>query len=74
MTHCLGAFAEGTQVINVTVEAGAFCGYGLAQHAKLTRPVALGQPVAWNDVEVDQGSAAYALVREIESEIETASI
>ncbi len=32
--HCLKAFAEGKDVINVTVEADAFCGTGLARHAE----------------------------------------
>lgn len=32
--HCLGAFAAGKHVINVTVEADAFCGYGLALKAQ----------------------------------------
>lgn len=32
--HCLKAFEHGKNVINVTVEADAFCGYGLAQKAK----------------------------------------
>jgi len=32
--HCLGCFAEGKHVINVTVEADAFCGTGLAQKAQ----------------------------------------
>ncbi|MEZ5853356.1 MAG: Gfo/Idh/MocA family oxidoreductase [Hyphomicrobiaceae bacterium] len=32
--HCLGAFREGKNVINVTVEADAFCGPGLAQKAR----------------------------------------
>lgn len=31
--HCLAAFDAGKQVINVTVEADAFCGYGLAMKA-----------------------------------------
>lgn len=31
--HCLAAFAARKQVINVTVEADAFCGYGLAMKA-----------------------------------------
>ncbi|MBT7223158.1 MAG: Gfo/Idh/MocA family oxidoreductase [Marinovum sp.] len=33
VTHCLTAFAQGKNVINVTVEADAFCGPGLAQKA-----------------------------------------
>ena len=33
VTHCLAAFAQGKDVINVTVEADAFCGPGLAQKA-----------------------------------------
>lgn len=32
--HCLAAFAHGKNVINVTVEADAFCGSGLAQKAE----------------------------------------
>ncbi|MGF1767297.1 SAF domain-containing protein [Enterovibrio makurazakiensis] len=32
--HCLGAFRQNKHVINVTVEADAFCGYGLALKAK----------------------------------------
>ena len=32
--HCLGAFANGKPVINVTVEADAFCGPILAQRAR----------------------------------------
>ena len=32
--HALAAFDAGKDVINVTVEADAFCGYGLAQAAK----------------------------------------
>ncbi len=32
--HSLAAFAEGKHVINVTVEADAFCGAGLAQKAR----------------------------------------
>lgn len=32
--HCLRAFDEGKDVINVTVEADAFCGPGLAEKAK----------------------------------------
>ena len=32
--HCMGAFTAGKHVINVTVEADAFCGYGLALKAK----------------------------------------
>ncbi len=32
--HCLGAFSAGKHVINVTVEADAFCGYGLALKAQ----------------------------------------
>lgn len=32
--HCLGAFREGKPVINVTVEADAFCGPALAQRAR----------------------------------------
>ena len=31
--HCLRAFETGRHVINVTVEADAFCGHGLAQRA-----------------------------------------
>jgi predicted homoserine dehydrogenase-like protein len=31
--HCLAAFTHGKHVINVTVEADAFCGYGLALKA-----------------------------------------
>lgn len=31
--HCLAAFAEGKHVVNVTVEADAFCGYLLARRA-----------------------------------------
>ena len=31
--HCLAAFAHGKHVVNVTVEADAFCGPALAQHA-----------------------------------------
>ncbi|MCA8926580.1 MAG: Gfo/Idh/MocA family oxidoreductase [Alphaproteobacteria bacterium] len=31
--HCLAAFAQGKPVVNVTVEADAFCGYGLAMKA-----------------------------------------
>ena len=34
VTHCLGAFAQQKNVINVTVEADAFCGPGLAQKAQ----------------------------------------
>jgi predicted homoserine dehydrogenase-like protein len=34
VSHCLGAFAQKKNVINVTVEADAFCGLGLAQRAK----------------------------------------
>ena len=33
VTHCLAAFAQGKNVINVTVEADAFCGPGLARKA-----------------------------------------
>lgn len=33
VTHCLSAFAQGKHVINVTVEADAFCGPGLAKKA-----------------------------------------
>ncbi|MDP6875966.1 MAG: Gfo/Idh/MocA family oxidoreductase, partial [Alphaproteobacteria bacterium] len=33
VTHCLGAFAQQKNVINVTVEADAFCGPGLAEKA-----------------------------------------
>ncbi len=33
VTHCLAAFAQGKNVVNVTVEADAFCGPGLAQKA-----------------------------------------
>ena len=32
--HCLGGFAQGKHVINVTVEADAFCGSGLARKAR----------------------------------------
>ncbi len=32
--HCMGAFSEGKHVINVTVEADAFCGFGLALKAQ----------------------------------------
>jgi predicted homoserine dehydrogenase-like protein len=32
--HCLGAFAHGKHVVNVTVEADAFCGPLLAQRAR----------------------------------------
>ena len=32
--HCLGAFSQGKNVINVTVEADAFCGPGLSQKAR----------------------------------------
>jgi len=32
--HCLYAFGHGKQVINVTVEADAFCGFGLARAAE----------------------------------------
>lgn len=32
--HCLGAFAEGKHVVNVTVEADAFCGPLLARRAR----------------------------------------
>lgn len=32
--HCLTAFSNGKHVINVTVEADAMCGYGLAQKAE----------------------------------------
>src|SRR5690606_38860363 len=31
--HCLAAFAQGKHVVNVTVEADAFCGPALAQRA-----------------------------------------
>ncbi len=31
--HCLSAFTHGKNVVNVTVEADAFCGYGLALQA-----------------------------------------
>jgi predicted homoserine dehydrogenase-like protein len=34
VTHCLTAFEQKKNVINVTVEADAFCGPGLAQKAK----------------------------------------
>ncbi|MBL4787277.1 MAG: flagellar biosynthesis protein FlgA [Cohaesibacteraceae bacterium] len=34
VTHCLGAFRNKKHVINVTVEADAFCGFGLAQSAE----------------------------------------
>ena len=34
VTHCLGAFKQGKHVINVTVEADAFCGSGLADKAQ----------------------------------------
>jgi predicted homoserine dehydrogenase-like protein len=33
VTHCLGAFAHKKNVVNVTVEADAFCGPGLAKKA-----------------------------------------
>ncbi|NBS27171.1 MAG: flagellar biosynthesis protein FlgA, partial [Gammaproteobacteria bacterium] len=33
VTHCLAAFKHGKNVINVTVEADAFCGPGLSQKA-----------------------------------------
>jgi predicted homoserine dehydrogenase-like protein len=33
VTHCLAAFRQGKNVINVTVEADAFCGPGLARKA-----------------------------------------
>ena len=33
IAHCLKAFDNGKHVINVTVEADAFCGYGLARKA-----------------------------------------
>ena len=33
VTHCLEAFAQGKHVINVTVEADAFCGPGLSLNA-----------------------------------------
>jgi predicted homoserine dehydrogenase-like protein len=33
VTHCLAAFKQGKNVINVTVEADAFCGPGLSQKA-----------------------------------------
>ena len=33
VTHCLAAFEQGKNVINVTVEADAFCGPGLSQKA-----------------------------------------
>ncbi len=32
--HCLAAFDAGKHVVNVTVEADAFCGYGLARRAE----------------------------------------
>jgi predicted homoserine dehydrogenase-like protein len=32
--HCLAAYARGKHVINVTVEADAMCGYGLARKAE----------------------------------------
>ncbi|MGF1619795.1 MAG: NAD(P)H-dependent oxidoreductase [Rhodomicrobiaceae bacterium] len=32
--HCFAAFAEGKHVVNVTVEADAFCGPGLAKKAR----------------------------------------
>ncbi len=32
--HCLAAFDAGKQVVNVTVEADAFCGYGLSRRAE----------------------------------------
>ena len=32
--HCLAAFNAGKHVVNVTVEADAFCGYGLARRAE----------------------------------------
>jgi predicted homoserine dehydrogenase-like protein len=35
--HILGAFGHGKHVINVTVEADAFCGYALAQEGRGSR-------------------------------------
>ena len=34
VNHCLTAFEHGKHVINVTVEADAFCGFGLSQKAE----------------------------------------
>jgi predicted homoserine dehydrogenase-like protein len=39
---------------------------GLAHDVKLVRPVAQGQCVTWADVQVDTGTRAYALRRELE--------
>ncbi len=41
---------------------------GLAHHVKLIRPVKDGQPVTYDDVEMDTSSAAWRLRREMEAE------
>jgi predicted homoserine dehydrogenase-like protein len=40
---------------------------GLAQQLKVVRPVALDQPLVWDDVELDPTQRALALRREMES-------
>ena len=39
---------------------------GLAHHVTLQRPVAAGQPVRWDDVEIDETAPAVAFRREME--------
>ena len=41
---------------------------GLAHNVKLLNPVAAGQPVRWNDVQIDTASEAVRLRREMERE------
>ncbi|MBE0590953.1 MAG: flagellar biosynthesis protein FlgA, partial [Gemmatimonadales bacterium] len=40
---------------------------GLAHGIRLLRPVAKGQPLSWDDVEIDARSQAYRIRREMES-------
>ena len=40
---------------------------GLAHDVKVVRPVAQGQSLSWDDVQIDTGTAAYRLRREMEA-------
>ena len=44
---------------------------GLAHGVKVVRPVAKGQSLCWDDVAMDQGSAAYRVRREMEAMFST---
>jgi predicted homoserine dehydrogenase-like protein len=46
---------------------------GLAHDVKVVRPVRKGQSLTWDDVQVDTGTRAYAIRRELEKQVRPAS-